>query len=147
MKQIFQVLKILAFLYLTVPFSAFAENGDEAFGGADGYVVLGILGLMVLYIISGIVDFICYYRCPKCKKWWVMREECRTQVNTSLETTTREEEIKDNAGNVLRVERVEIPVVVREYEILQKCKHCGHHVTQSKAEREEKYNRQNLNRN
>ena len=53
----------------------------------------------------------------------------------------RIQEIKDNNGNVLRVEEVEVPVLVRHYEIWRKCKHCGHLVKIFEDEKEEKYNR------
>ena len=84
------------------------------------------------------------YRCPKCKKWWVMRQEKKELLNTDVMTESRKEEIKDNNGNVLRLEEVKVPVLVRHYEIWRKCKHCGHLVKIFEDEKEEKYNRTTL---
>ena len=46
-----------------------------------------------------------------------MRQEKKELLNTDIETEVRKEEIKDNNGNVLRVEEVKVPVLVRHYEI------------------------------
>ena len=62
-------------------------------------------------------------------------------VNTDVMAESRKEEIKDNNGNVLRVEEVKVPVLVRHYEIWRKCKHCGHLVKIFEDEKEEKYDR------
>ena len=82
-----------------------------------------------------------HYRCPKCKKWWVMRQEKKELLSTDVVTESRKEEIKDNNGNVLRVEEVTVPILVRHYEIWRKCKHCGHLVKIFEDEKEEKYDR------
>ena len=70
-----------------------------------------------------------------------LRQKKKELLNTDVVTESRKEEIKDNNGNVLRVEEVEVPVLVRHYEIWRKCKHCGHLVKIFEDEKEEKYNR------
>lgn len=74
-----------------------------------------------------------------------MRQEKKELLNTDIETEVRKEEIKDNNGNVLRVEEVKVPVLVRHYEIWRKCKRCGHLVRLLDDEREEKYDRTTFN--
>lgn len=73
-----------------------------------------------------------------------MRQEKKELLNTDVMTESRKEEIKDNNGNVLRVEEVKVPVLVHHYEIWRKCKHCGHLVKIFEDEKEEKYNSEHL---
>lgn len=74
-----------------------------------------------------------------------MRQEKKELLNTDVMTESRKEEIKDNNGNVLRLEEVKVPVLVRHYEIWRKCKHCGHLVKILKTRRKKNITEQRLN--
>jgi len=125
------------FLGFIVCFSVQAQEKANSTSEQNDYGIF-IIGVAI-YLLFKAVGVIWHYRCPKCKKWWVMRQEKKELLNTDVVTESRKEEIKDN--NVLRVEEVEVPVLVRHYEIWRKCKHCGHLVKIFEDEKEEKYNR------
>lgn len=118
----------LLLLALTIsPVSALAKNA-EAPENSESFLAVAIFTAIALYLMLKTLRFIWRYRYPKCKKWWALREEKRELLGTDIETITKQEEIKDNNGNVLRVEDVKIPVIVYHYEVWRKCKHCEHHL-------------------
>ena len=130
------------FLGFIVCFSVQAQEKANSASEQNDYGIF-IIGVAI-YLLFKAVGVIWLYRCPKCKKWWVMRQEKKELLNTDVVTESRKEEIKDNNGNVLRLEEVKVPVLVRHYEIWRKCKHCGHLVKIFEDEKEEKYNRTTL---
>lgn len=134
-------MEILIFRLYCMFFCSSQEKANSASEQNDyGIFIIGV----AIYLLFKAVGVIWHYRCPKCKKWWVMRQEKKELLNTDVMTESRKEEIKDNDGNVLRVEEVKVPVLVHHYEIWRKCKHCGHLVKIFEDEKEEKYNRTTL---
>lgn len=127
------------FLGFIVCFPVQAQENANSVSERNNYELFIIC--VAIYLFFKAVGVIWHYRCPKCKKWWVMRQEKKELLNTDVMTESRKEEIKDNNGNVLRLEEVKVPVLVRHYEIWRKCKHCGHLVKIFEDEKEEKYNR------
>lgn len=132
---------VLSFI---APFVAYAQNDSSMESGSGGLVSIAFPVIVICYVVFNTIGFIWRYRCPKCKKWWVMRQEKKELLNTDIETEVRKEEIKDNNGNVLRVEEVKVPILVHHYEIWRKCKRCGHLVRLFEDKREEKYDRTTL---
>ena len=110
------------FLGFIVCFPVQAQENANSVSERNNYELFIIC--VAIYLFFKAVGVIWHYRCPKCKKWWVMRQE--------------------KNGNVLRLEEVKVPVLVRHYEIWRKCKHCGHLVKIFEDEKEEKYNRTTL---
>ncbi len=129
------------FLSFIAPFAAYAQNDSSMEADSGGLVSVAFPVIVICYVVFNIIGFIWRYRCPKCKKWWVMRQEKKELLNTDVVIESRKEEIKDNNGNVLRVEEIKVPVLVHHYEIWRKCKRCGHLVRHLEDEREEKYDR------
>lgn len=131
------------FLGFIVCFPVQAQENANGVSERNNYELF-IIGVAI-YLLFKAVGVIWHYRCPKCKKWWVMRQEKKELLNTDVMTESRKEEIKDNNGNVLRVEEVKVPVLVHHYEIWRKCKHCGHLVKILKTRRKKNITEQRLN--
>lgn len=127
--------RLLLLTLIISPVSVLAKNA-EAPENSESFLAVAIFTAIAFYLMLKALRFIWRYRCPKCKKW-ALREEKRELLGTDIETITKQEEIKDNKGNVLRVEDVKIPVIVRHYEVWRKCKHCKHFIKLLEDEREE----------
>lgn len=129
--------RLLLLALITNPVSVLAKNAGAP-ENSESFLAIAIFIAITFYLILKAFRFIWRHRCPKCKKWWALREEKRELLGTDIETITKQEEIKDNSGNVLRVEDVKIPVIVRHYEVWRKCKHCEHFLKTLENEQGEK---------
>lgn len=86
------------FLGFIVCFPVQAQENANSVSERNNYELFIIC--VAIYLFFKAVGVIWHYRCPKCKKWWVMRQEKKELLNTDVMTESRKEEIKDNNGNV-----------------------------------------------
>ena len=137
---IFRVLIISIF-----PFIAYANENVSSMEKSNDFMIIAssvMGGIILLRMLLGALQF----RCPKCKKWWIMKQEKKELLYKESETEIRREEIKDNNGKVLRVEEVRVPVLIHHYEVWRKCRNCGHMVKVLVIEKEDSYNRTPINK-
>ena len=100
-------------------------------------ILLFLVGFIVLVVVlSGLSA-----KCTACKKWWDIKEFERheTHREPGVKTVKRTEVRKDADGKVLdQIERDEqVPVARITYQVLRRCKHCGHEDRQILVEERE----------
>ena len=90
------------FLGFIVCFSVQAQEKANSTSERNNYELFIIC--VAIYLFFKVVGVIWHYRCPKCKKWWGMRQKKKALLNTDVVNESRKEDIKDNNGKELRVE-------------------------------------------
>lgn len=104
----------------------------------EKFIFILVLFLIVVLIIVGIGFSL---RCPKCKKWWSLRNDDRkiTNENTKYESVKRVDIQKDRNGRKVgsTTRREQIRVNYTHYLNYHSCKKCGHKWTSTSIDRKE----------
>ena len=82
------------------------------------------LGYTILATVICVLYFGLTSRCPKCKKWFAMKEIKREFVDSEFTTVDVERELKNNENKVVGRYNEAVPATRYYYKCVDKCKYC-----------------------
>jgi hypothetical protein len=99
-------------------------------------IVAGVLAVIAIIVVAtGLTS-----KCPKCSKWWSIKEAERREVGREpgMKWVTRSETQKDAKGNTSQIQRqVQVQVLRIRYDGLFRCNKCGHELRREIVEEKE----------
>ena len=89
--------------------------------------------LIVLAVVIYIVLVGTAHKCPKCGKWFALKETAQEAVNEENVSVKVETNRKDNDGNVVGTQEQYVPGKRITYQVHYVCKKCGESFSTTKT--------------